>query len=71
VAAAKRQHQVAWNQNAGSALISLMLSGKGDPAMTSKDDLGASHVPPIDWMELSVWALFITASSALALIFIR
>ena len=39
--------------------------------MTSKDDLGASHVPPINWMELSVWALFIAASSALSLVFIR
>jgi hypothetical protein len=39
--------------------------------MTSKDDLGASHVPPINWMELSIWALFITASSALALVFVR
>ena len=39
--------------------------------MTSKDDLGASHVPPIDWMELSVWALLIAASSTLALVFIR
>jgi len=39
--------------------------------MTSKDDLGASHVPPINWMELSVWALFIAASSALALLLIR
>jgi hypothetical protein len=48
-----------------------MLSGKGDPAMTSKDDLGASHVPPIDWMELSVWALFIASASALALVFVR
>jgi hypothetical protein len=39
--------------------------------MTSKDDLGASHVPAINWMELSIWALLITASTALALVFIR
>jgi hypothetical protein len=69
--ARKRLHQVLWNQNAGSEFAILMLSGKGDPAMTSKDDLGASHVPPIDWMELSVWALFIASASALALVFVR
>jgi hypothetical protein len=39
--------------------------------MTSKDDLGASHISPINWMELSYWALLITASTALALVFIR
>ena len=39
--------------------------------MMDRDDLGASHVPAIDWLELSMWALLITMSSALALMFVR
>jgi hypothetical protein len=39
--------------------------------MTDRDDLGASYVPAIDWLELSIWALLITMSSALALMLIR
>jgi hypothetical protein len=39
--------------------------------MASRDELGARNVPAIDWLELFIWTLLITMSSALALIFIR
>jgi hypothetical protein len=39
--------------------------------MTSRDDLGARNVPAIDWLELFIWTLLITMSSALALMFVR
>jgi hypothetical protein len=39
--------------------------------MASRDDLGARNVPAIDWLELFIWTLLITLSSALALMFVR
>ena len=39
--------------------------------MASRDDLGARNVPEIDWLELFIWALLITLSSALALVLMR
>jgi hypothetical protein len=46
-------------------------TGKGDTAMAGRDDLGARNVPAIDWLELFIWTLLITMSSALALVVIR
>jgi hypothetical protein len=46
-------------------------TGKGDHAMASRDDLGARNVPAIDWLELFIWTLLITMSSALALMLMR
>jgi hypothetical protein len=40
-------------------------------AMASRDDLGARNVPAIDWLELLIWTLLITMSSALALVLMR
>ena len=39
--------------------------------MASRDDLGGRNVPAIDWLELSIWTLLITLSSALALVVMR
>jgi hypothetical protein len=39
--------------------------------MAGRDDLGARNVPAIDWIELFIWTLLITMSSALALMFVR
>ena len=39
--------------------------------MAGRDDLGTSNVPAIDWLELFIWTLLITMSSALAIVFIR
>jgi hypothetical protein len=45
--------------------------GKGIAAMAGRDDLGARNVPAIDWLELFIWTLLITMSSALALVVVR
>ena len=45
--------------------------GRGITAMASRDDLGARNVPAIDWLELFIWTLLITMSSALALLLMR
>ncbi len=39
--------------------------------MAGRDDLGTRHVPAIDWLELFIWTLLITMSSALAIVFMR
>jgi hypothetical protein len=39
--------------------------------MTYRDELGTSHVPAIDWLELFIWGALITMSSAGAALFIR
>jgi hypothetical protein len=39
--------------------------------MTNRGDQGTRHVPPIDWLEASMWTLLITMSFALALVVIR
>ena len=39
--------------------------------MASRDDLGGRNVPAIDWLELFIWTLLITLSSALALVLMR
>jgi hypothetical protein len=44
---------------------------RGTIAMAGRDDLGARNVPAIDWLELFIWTLLITMSSALALVVIR
>jgi len=44
---------------------------RGMTAMASRDDLGARNVPAIDWLELFIWTLLITMSSALALLLMR
>ncbi len=49
----------------------MMVPGMGDTIMTDRDDLGTTYVPAIDWLELFIWALLITMSSALALTFVR
>jgi hypothetical protein len=42
-----------------------------DRIMTNRGDQGTRHVPPIDWLEASMWTLLITMSFALALVVIR
>jgi hypothetical protein len=44
---------------------------RGISTMASRDDLGARNVPAIDWLELFIWTLLITLSSALALMLMR
>jgi hypothetical protein len=44
---------------------------RGTIAMASRDDLGARNVPAIDWLELFIWTLLITLSSALARVRMR
>jgi len=39
--------------------------------MAGRDDLGARNVPAIDWLELFIWTLLISMSSALAIVVIR
>jgi hypothetical protein len=39
--------------------------------MAGRDDLGASNVPAIDWLELSVWGALITMISVGVILFIR
>jgi hypothetical protein len=39
--------------------------------MTTRDDLAASHVPPIDWAELLVSGILVTMIAAGVLVFIR
>jgi len=39
--------------------------------MTVRDDLAASHVPPIDWAELLVAGILIMMITAAVLVFIR
>ena len=39
--------------------------------MAGRDDLGASNVPAIDWLELSVWGVLITMISVGVILFIR
>ena len=40
-------------------------------AMTIRDDLASSHVPPIDWAELLVSGILVTMIAAGVLVFIR
>ena len=39
--------------------------------MKDRDDLGASHVPEIDWLELSLWTLLTAIFCASAAAFIH
>jgi hypothetical protein len=39
--------------------------------MKDRDDLGASHVPAVDWLELSLWTLLTAFFCALAIAFIH
>jgi hypothetical protein len=39
--------------------------------MKDRDDLGASHIPAIDWLELSLWTLLTAFLCALAAAFIH
>ena len=47
------------------------IAPKGIFAMTVRDDLAASHVPPIDWAELLVSGILIMMITAAVLVFIR
>jgi hypothetical protein len=57
--------------NACFAVVLRAPRGRGITAMAGRDDLGARNVPAIDWLELFIWTLLITMSSALALVVIR
>jgi len=58
-------------QGGGSALSGQCHGQRGTSTMASRDDLGGRNVPAIDWLELFIWTLLITLSSALALVVMR
>ena len=62
---------LAGNPGRGHGVSVRTATGKGDIAMAMRDDLGARNVPAIDWLELFIWTLLITLSSALALVVLR
>jgi hypothetical protein len=39
--------------------------------MKDRDDLGASHVPAVDWLELSLWTLLTAILFVLAAVVIH
>jgi hypothetical protein len=55
----------------GFGVVAELPRARGITAMASRDDLGARNVPAIDWLELFIWTLLITLSSALALVVMR
>jgi hypothetical protein len=62
---------LAWNPKQGVGVIVELPRARGITAMASRDDLGARNLPAIDWLELFIWTLLITLSSALALVVMR
>jgi len=59
------------NPQPGFGVTLQLPRARGATAMASRDDLGARNVPAIDWLELFIWTLLITMSSALALLVMR
>jgi hypothetical protein len=67
----RRNNPTRAEPKAGLGVVVEAPRARGTIAMAGRDDLGARNVPAIDWLELFIWTLLITMSSALALVVIR